>query len=306
MNFFAQAADPRYNFWAKEPGWSAIIAIIAASIIGIAVMIGMMFLPTRARRPVVWGFTFFCGSFYILYYLWPKPIDRKTGEIADGFVDAGGFLLQDTLPRFADIANLLTFILLCLGIYSLGRIHIGKIFKRQKDWPFSVVLIVSMFVMTGVGYVDYYIRSYMDPDAKLMKPENWSAINYANDLLFDGLIQQMDAAMFSIIAFYILSAAFRAFRVRSIEATVMMASAVILMFSIMGAVDFLWSGMIDNATNTNGAHFLNNFRLDVISQWIKSNLQVPSLRALDFGVGLGALAMGLRIWLGLEKGGVSV
>jgi hypothetical protein len=86
----------------------------------------------------------------------------------------------------------------------------------------------------------------------------------------------------------------------------MMASALILMLSLMGAVDFLWSGMIDSVTGGDKASFLNNFRLDVVSGWVKSYLQIPSIRALDFGVGLGALAMGLRIWLGLERGGVSV
>jgi len=253
----------------------------------------------------VWFFTFFCGSFYVLYYLWPQPVDRDPGEIPQGFVEEVGFLLNDALPRFANIANLLTYILLCLGVFSLARIHTTKFVKKQKDWPFSVVLLVSMLTMAVVGYWNFFLE-LNDFEGKLMNPVNWGTVSYANDMLFDGLIQQMDAAMFSMIAFFILSAAFRAFRVRSVEATVMMASALILMLSLMGAVDFLWSGMIDSVTGGDKASFLNNFRLDVVSGWVKSYLQIPSIRALDFGVGLGALAMGLRIWLGLERGGVSV
>lgn len=306
MNAFLAQAQPQYNFWAKEPGGGALAWIIGATLLGLVIMFAMMNLPTRARRPIVWAFTFFCGSFYVAYYLWPRPIDRDAGEIPQSMTDQVGFFLEDTLPRFADIANLLTYILLCLGIYSLSRIHLGKIFKGQKDRGFSLVLMVSMIVMVIVGYLDFISRDFRDPEGKLAKPENWGAINYAGDLLFDGLIQQMDAAMFSMIAFFILSAAFRAFRVRSVEATVMMASAIILMLSLMGAVDFLWSGMIERVSGGDAGHFVNNFRLDVVSAWIKSNLQIPSIRALDFGVGLGALAMGLRIWLGLERGGVSV
>lgn len=305
MNFLAQATDPRLNFWGKEPGSAALTATIIALIVGFVLMFAMMKLPTRARRPIVWFFTFFCGSFYVIYYLWPKAVDRDPGEIPQGFVEQGSFFLSDTLPRFANIANLLTYILLCLGVFSLVRIHAGKWFKKQKDWAFSAVLIISMALMTVVGYWDY-ILTLKDTEGKLLNPENWSAINYANDMLFDGLIQQMDAAMFSMIAFFILSAAFRAFRIRSIEATVMMASALILMLSLMGALDFLWSGMIDALTGGDKASFLNNFRLDVVSGWVKAYMQIPSIRALDFGVGLGALAMGLRIWLGLERGGVSV
>ena len=40
---------------------------------GFVLMFAIMRVPTRARRPIVWFFTFFCGSFYVLYYLWPRP-----------------------------------------------------------------------------------------------------------------------------------------------------------------------------------------------------------------------------------------
>jgi hypothetical protein len=305
MNLLAQAADPRLNFWGKETGSPAFTAIFIALVVGFVLMFAIMRVPTRARRPIVWFFTFFSGSFYVLYYLWPRPVDWQPDELPQGTVEQVGVFLNDTLPRFANIANLLTYILLCLGVFSLARIHTAKFVKKQKDWPFSVVLLVSMLLMAVVGYWDFFL-TVNDFEAKLMNPENWGTVSYMNDLLFDGLIQQMDAAMFSMIAFFILSAAFRAFRIRSIEATVMMASALILMLSLMGAVDFLWSGMIDGLTGDSKASFLNNFRLDVVSTWVKSYLQIPSIRALDFGVGLGALAMGLRIWLGLERGGVSV
>ncbi len=306
MNLLAQVAEPEYNFWAKEPGWGAIYWIIGAILIGIIGIFLLMRVPTRARRPIIWIFTFLSGSFYVIYYFWPKPIDRDPGEIAVGLADKGGFFLEDALPKVADVANVLTYLLLCLGIYSLTSIHLKRVVKKQKDSAFSIVLLLAMVAMIVVGYWDYILKEFNDPDKLLTKAENWGSVNYAYDLLFDGLIQQMDAAMFSMIAFFILSAAYRAFRVRSVEATVMMASAIILMLSLMGAVDFLWSGWIDNVTRENPAHFLNNFRLDVFAGWIKSNLQIPSIRALDFGVGLGALAMGLRIWLGLERGGVSV
>jgi hypothetical protein len=45
-----------------------------------------------------------------------------------------------------------------------------------------------------------------------------------------------------------------------------------------------------------------NFRMETWSQWVLTVLSLPALRAIDFGVGLGALAMGLRIWLGIERG----
>jgi hypothetical protein len=37
--------------------------------------------------------------------------------------------------------------------------------------------------------------------------------------------------------------------------------------------------------------------------WLRNTFQVPSIRGIDFGVGIGALAMGLRLWLSLERTG---
>jgi hypothetical protein len=113
----------------------------------------------------------------------------------------------------------------------------------------------------------------------------------------------MDAAMFSIIAFFILSAAYRAFRIRSIEATVLLASALVVMLSLMGAVTNAWQGGIDTLAHGNQASFLQNFSLDTIRGWLTNNVQTPSIRGIDFGIGIGSLAMGLRLWLSLERTG---
>ena len=36
----------------------------------------------------------------------------------------------------------------------------------------------------------------------------------------------------------------------------------------------------------------------------QNNVQDASFARIKFGIGLGALAMGLRLWLSLERGGV--
>jgi hypothetical protein len=47
--------------------------------------------------------------------------------------------------------------------------------------------------------------------------------------------------------------------------------------------------------------FLMNFRLTDISKWLRDTVQTPSIRGLDFGIGIGLLAMSLRLWLSLER-----
>lgn len=304
LNLLLQAAPPAENFWGRNPGSSALIAVVIAFIVGMALFAAMTNAPTRLRRPLVWIFTFLAGGFYVAFWLWPKPIDRKDGEIPLNAIESVSFFLSDAQGRITNVANVITAFLLGLGIFSLLRIHVSRLAKKQKDWFFSALLLVSLVTMVIVGYADW-LAFKADKTGRLESMENWSTINYAKDMLFDGMLQNMDAVMFSMIAFFILSAAYRAFRIRSIEASVLMASALIAMLNLLGLVDYALNSVIDAASGGSPTSLLNNFRLSEAARWVQGNMQVPAIRALEFGVGLGALAMGLRLWLGLEKGGVS-
>jgi hypothetical protein len=306
VSFLAQVADPRLNFWAREPNSQGLwIMVAVAFIAGLFLMFALSKAPTRSRRPIVVFFTFVAGLFYVAYWIWPQPISRGALDVPRNTVEQVSFLIADTQPRIADMANILTGFLLGLGIYSLLRIHVGRLARKHEDRFFSGVLLVSMFTILVAGYWDWNLR-LRDPDGKLDTMANWGPVNFAQDFLLDGLLQQMDAAMFSMIAFFILSAAYRAFRIRSVEATVMMSSALILMLSLMGGLVFGWNTMINNVVGGgNAVGFHQNFHINEVANWVRANLQTPALRAVEFGVGLGALAMGLRLWLGLEKGGVT-
>lgn len=118
--------------------------------------------------------------------------------------------------------------------------------------------------------------------------------NETYSFLFEGLQQNMDAAMFSLISFFILSAAYRAFRIRSIEASILMASALVVLLGLSFGV------LITDKVPADG--LLANLRIETWSSWILTTVNTPALRAIDFGLGLGGLAMGLRLWLGIERG----
>lgn len=303
MNLLGQI---RSEFWGLPPGSSQLYtALIVVFLIGVGMIVAFMNAPTRARKPIVWTATFLAGLFYVVYYTWPDPINRQDNVLPNNAVEGFGFFLEDALPQVANIANILSAFLLGLGIFSLVRMHTLRVARGHKDAFFSGLLLISMIAMVVLGYWDWWLKEFGPDRAELFEPANWGWVNYGQDLLFDGFLQQMDAAMFSLIAFYILSAAYRAFRIRSIESTVMMTSALILMLALMGLADFYWNSMIDGITGNDANSLLNNFKLSSVKDWVQQNMQVPSLRALEFGVGLGALAMGLRIWLGLEKGGVT-
>ena len=301
INLLAQAQSP---LWSAPNGSPKLwIAIIAALILGIGVMLLMLAVPVQWRRPIVATFTFFAGLYYVIYFFWPMPLGDTTEKLPLNPVDHVGFWLSDAMPVVSSFTNTLAGFLLGLGIYSLVRVHGKRVMRQQKDWGFSAVLLVSVFTMVLVGLVEWH--THKGPNgSKLDDPTNWTFINYAKDFLFDGQLQGMDAAMFSIIAFFILSAAYRAFRIRSIEATVLLGSALIVILSLMTVADSAWTGAI-STVNHDPNSFIQNFSLYSISGWVTQTVQTPSIRGIDFGVGIGTVAMGLRLWLSLEKSGSS-
>src|SRR5689334_1075133 len=131
MGLFAQLD---YGPLASRPGSpEMLVGLVATLVVGFGLFFALMKAPTRSRRWIVNTVTFLAGLFYILYWAWPHPVNRKPDELPRNFVENVGFGISDTLPLVASISNILTAFLLGLGIYSLMRIHIGRIAKRQPD-----------------------------------------------------------------------------------------------------------------------------------------------------------------------------
>jgi hypothetical protein len=108
------------------------------------------------------------------------------------------------------------------------------------------------------------------------------------DWLFNNLQIPMMATMFSTLAFYIASAAYRAFRARSAEATILLITAVMVM---------LWRVPM-------GEWFLNLFPGDIptfLNTYIMGGANMAVQRGIIIGAALGASAMSLRIILGIER-----
>jgi hypothetical protein len=95
--------------------------------------------------------------------------------------------------------------------------------------------------------------------------------------------------MFSLLCFYIASAAYRAFRVRNVDAAVMLAAAFFLMMGNVPIGEVIWGP----------DKWLGGFA--GVKNWI---LRVPNTagnRAISLGIFLGIMATQSRILLGIER-----
>ncbi len=246
--------------------------IVGALVVGGLFLALLTTVPPRYRKTLVMAITFIAGLYYSLEFLVPPKFWHLTPERNP---------LTDLRPFVGTATQVIWSFALLLGIWNLFQIHGKAVMKRAGSWHNSAAFFISFFAIVLAGFL-----------------KNEAATNVAGSLygiLFRGFLTSLDATMFSLIAFYIVSAAYRAFRIRSTEAALMMAAAAIIMLALVpvGAVATNWLPRTG---------LLSALRLESIGYWLLIGPNMAAQRAIAFGVAVGGLAMGLRIWLSLERG----
>jgi len=162
-----------------------------------------------------------------------------------------------------------------LGLINLIQVHVPTVVKRGEDWGYKVVLLGSLAVTLVVGFRDGTAR--LDPGMEVTFSYKW---------IFDFLYIPLSATMFALLAFYIASAGFRAFRARNAEATLLLLAAALVMFASVPLGE--------------GMPIIGEY-LVVFKDWILDVPNNAARRAIFIGAALGAISTGLRVILGLER-----
>lgn len=170
-----------------------------------------------------------------------------------------------------------------LGVGSLLKVNLLKIQKGHRDAIFSLVLLLGFLITASLG-----IMGGVTADDSVYAKDH---VPVWNDVLknkcyyiFTNMIKPMQSTMFALLAFFVASAAYRAFRVKNFEATVLLVAAFLVMLGRVPIGSAIWSGF------------------PVISSWIMENINMPGSRAITFGTAIGTIAMSLKIMLGIERG----
>ena len=120
-------------------------------------------------------------------------------------------------------------------------------------------------------------------------------INSVQQVLFQGVFKAAQATMFSLLAFFVASASFRAFRVKSKEAGLLMGAAFIVMLGNVPIGNMITSYL--NLIPGIGKY------IDIasIKEWIISYPSSAAQSAILIGAMLGYISASMKIILGVER-----
>jgi hypothetical protein len=202
------------------------------------------------KREVPLLISMVAGIFVLIGFFVPHPAIKTT---------------YDDIQQWVIIVVAFTYV---LGVANVLRINWTQVSRKDKDWPFKIVLIAGMLATIAVGFSEG--SHYLDDGSSFA----W---------IYNTFYSSMSATMFSLLAFFIASAAFRAFRIRTIEAFLLSVAAFILM---LGRVPI--GNLIHPA-------------LPEAADWLMEIPQNAAKRGILMGAALGVMATGFRIILGIEK-----
>lgn len=161
-----------------------------------------------------------------------------------------------------------------LATITLIQTHINRIQRRIEHWEYSLVVFAGLIMMVVIGVP--------------FGPENPVFV-----WLYTNVQVPMDATMFSLLAFFIASAAYRAFRARSMEATLLLVTALIVMLGNVPVGDLMWNELLSWTGFENQA--------SAAREWILDNPNLSARRGIILGVSLGVISQSIRIILGIER-----
>lgn len=193
--------------------------------------------------------------------------------------------LSSTFEKFFSV--IAAFALVLGGGHLLVH-HLRQISDGQPGWGYSAVTVTAFVVTVMVGLLKVGVLPADDSPDYL-----WSGA-YQDEgsafwWLYEYVMQPITATMFSLLAFYVASAAFRAFRARSVEAGLLLGTAILVLLG-RSAIGTLVSEQIRPFP---GFAEITAVIMDVFN--------TGGQRAILIGVALGVTATSLRILVGADQ-----
>jgi hypothetical protein len=189
--------------------------------------------------------------------------------------------LGEDFSIYFDIIAVFAFI---LGGGNLVKIHGNKVYRKDSGWGYSIVCLGGFFLTLAFGMF------------KIGNPAGWTG-NVVMEGggfkgIYDFIFKPLSATMFALLAFYVASASYRAFRAKNAEATILLVAAFIILLgrTFIGKLLSFWS-----EPGVPGAD------IPALAEWIMNVPNLAGQRAVMIGIALGVVSTSLKLILGIER-----
>ena len=179
-------------------------------------------------------------------------------------------ILEETAAVAANAVLIIVAAATLIGVISIIQVHGKRIQRQSEGWYYSVLVVgfSVIMILTGLPF----------PEVGL------GVDNSIYNWLFTNVQTPLGGTMYSILAFFITSAAFRAFRARNLEASLVLVAGTIMVMSN--------SPVIANYVPA----------LKSIGLWIREVPNMATFRGVMIGAALGSIALAVRTLMGIERG----
>ncbi|MBD3331739.1 hypothetical protein GF356_02720 [candidate division GN15 bacterium] len=208
------------------------------------------------RREIPLLITGIVGAVFVLQYFIPHwPFSKMNAWFSDWFSIVAAFAIW-------------------LGALNLMKISAQKVVGRKEDWGYALVIIFSFLLIVIPGFAGG--QGYREAGTFF----SW---------LYEWAYTPLSSTMFAILAFFVASASYRAFRARNLEASLLLIAAFFVMLGRVPVGDILTGFMPVG------------WRLSDLASWVMNYPQAAGQRAIMIGIALGLVSTSLRIILGIER-----
>ncbi|HRX75938.1 MAG: hypothetical protein PHU99_01425 [Candidatus Cloacimonetes bacterium] len=177
-----------------------------------------------------------------------------------------------------------------LGQISLIRVNSQIIAHKEENWQYHLAGMISFALMLIFGLL-WGMR-----EAPGLLGSGESFVNQMGmkpfDYLFTYAYMPLSATVFSLLAFFIASAAYRAFIIRGFESNLLMITAVIVIIG-RTSIGSMLTGWLPES--------LRFWHIPNLADFIMEYPNTAAQRAIMISAGLGIVGSSLRIILGIER-----
>ncbi len=233
------------------------------------------------RKPLTITLTFLAGAYFLFEFLLPAKLP--------GWLGGGGNPLSPYLNLATDLVIVLGTMAVLLGPINLARVHLANLVRRRPGWSSSLVVLVFLFGSAAAAagkdlfQMDWATALWGAPASQLWAHHVTGLFN----VLFYGVNFAFGTTSIGILTFYLISAAYRSFRLSGLDSAVMFVAASIILLGRASIGDWLTQGLPDA------------LQLHSIVDWLFKTPSMAVQRAVLIGAFAGAFAASLRYWLSL-------